>query len=149
MPGPIAAEVVKALSNPEHPIGTFPAQAPPGTPPPTAAPVYQVSNPNSWLGMAPWAGKLLQGGMAGVVALAFWLLLQNMIANQGSSQKTSDANQLVTQTALIEAFKDTQKERAAEARELTQGLLRTQIELQGEIKGLTRAIEKMSKQPGD
>jgi hypothetical protein len=163
--GPTATEVVEEINRsgvpvkvteplpvkPTEPVPTYPAQAPPGSPPATPQPVYMKGDPNSWWGMNPNAVRLFQGGAIGVIVLAFWLMLRDKLGSDSSYREAAASVQTATQNALIEAFKSAQVDRAEEARNLNQSLIKTQGDIQVEMRGLadlikaqTRVLEKLA-----
>ncbi len=149
MAGPIATEAAAAVIEklqetvvtvkPTEPVPTYPSVSPPNSPPPTPQPTYTVANPSSWLGMNPKLANMVQFGAAGFVVLVCWTLLSNVIDGKQKGQQASDD----AQKALLAAFQDDRTQHNLQVRELTQGILKSQNDLQGEIKGLTRAIEKL------
>jgi hypothetical protein len=163
-PGPIANEVLSALTErplpikvddplpvvPAGPVPTYPGVAPPGSPTATPQPVYMKTDPNSWWGTSPIATRLFQGGAIGVVVIAFWLMLRDKLSSDSDGRQASAKIQADTQVALIDAFKSAQADRTEEARHLNTAILKTQTDIQLEIRSLadlvkaqTRVLEKL------
>lgn len=144
--GPIAREVVEALSNAGNAIPVRPTEAVPVFPTPGAPPTRTVPEPGSEgsstgppiraaitnmakpYSAAWWFEK---GGTTGIVCLLAVALVYGIIASQKDSQD-----------ALIKQMNKSEDNRSSEAKQMIQGVLKTQGEMTVEISKVGRAIEK-------